>query len=92
MTSDLLAEHLVPIAARLVGTVRDEGADAVADLLREVPGGRFDALSVVLAAMVDPDRTPRELLAWTVNGLEYHRLVAAGVNSYAAGLLAAGRK
>jgi hypothetical protein len=60
-----LAESLVPIAVRLVATVRDEGPRAVVKILRKVPGGRHDALAVVLAAMVDPDATPAELLAWT---------------------------
>lgn len=60
-----LAEDLVPIAAELVGTVRDYGPDDVLAVLSRVPGGRHDALAVVLAAMVDPDRTAHELLAWT---------------------------
>jgi hypothetical protein len=64
VTADL-AEALVPIAARLVATVHDEGPRAVAKLLRKVPDGRHDALAVVLAAMVNPNRSPRELLAWT---------------------------
>jgi hypothetical protein len=88
VTDTAFADSLVPIAAELVGTVREFGPDDVAAVLGRVPAGRFDALAVVLAAMVDPDSTPRELLAWTTGGLEYHRLVAAGVNSRTAAVLA----
>ena len=62
------AEALVPLAAELVGTVRDFGPDAVADVLARVPANRHDALAVVLAAMVDPDQSPSNLLAWTTAG------------------------
>jgi len=58
-------DSLVPLAAELIGSVRDFGPDAVADVLSRVPDGRHDALAVILAAMVDPDRTPGELLCWT---------------------------
>lgn len=68
MTPEKLAEDLVPIAAELVGTVRDYGPDDVAAVLARVPGGRHDALAVVLAAMVDPDARPKQLLAWTELG------------------------
>jgi hypothetical protein len=89
VTDDALADALVPIAARLVGTVREYGPDDVRAILETVPDGRYDALAVVLAAMVDPDSSPKELLGWTRCGLEYHRLVAAGVNARAAAVLAA---
>jgi hypothetical protein len=68
MTMEELAETLVPIAAELVGTVRDYGPDDVAEVLARVPEHRFDALAVVLAAMVDPDARPAELLAWVGDG------------------------
>jgi hypothetical protein len=87
MTPELLADELVPIAAELIGCVYQHGPDAVASVLARVPDGRHDALAVVLAAMVDPTRTVRELLAWTDCGLEYHRLVAAGVSHRAASVL-----
>lgn len=64
MTADL-ADALVPLAAELVGTVRDYSPEDVAEVLARVPDGRHDALAVVLAAMVDPDARPSELLAWT---------------------------
>ncbi len=88
MTDEALADALVPIAAQLVGTVRQYGPDDVSAVLARVPNGRHDALAVVLASMVDPDATPSQLLAWTRGGLEYHRLVAAGVNAQAAAVLA----
>jgi hypothetical protein len=58
-------DSLVPLAAQLVGTVREYGAEDVAAVLAKVPNGRYDALAVVLAAMVDPEARPSELLAWT---------------------------
>lgn len=98
MTADHseLVDALVPIAAELVGTVRDYGPADVAAVLARVPAGRHDALAVVLAAMVDPDRTPAELLAWTEHSIaervERARLVAAGVSPRVADLLATGRE
>jgi hypothetical protein len=67
MTADL-AESLVPIASQLVATIRDYGPEDVAAVLARVPDGRHDALAVVLAAMVDPDKRPSQLLAWTELG------------------------
>ena len=63
--AERLAEQASWHAARLVGAVHDEGPDVVAALLADAPAGRLDAVCVALAAMVDPDRTPGELLAWT---------------------------
>lgn len=63
-----LADALVCTAGRLVATVHDEGPDAVARVLADVPEGRCDGLAVVLAAMVDPERSLAELLAWTLDG------------------------
>lgn len=66
------AEALVPLAMRLAATVHDEGPDAVRGVLHAIrleprPDGvdPWQALAVVLAGMVDPDRTASELLAWT---------------------------
>lgn len=66
------AEALVPYAMRLVATVHDEGPDAVRDVLAEVrlePGldqvDPWQALAVVLAGMVDPEKKASELLGWT---------------------------
>ena len=63
-----LVDALVPLAAELVATVRDYGPADVAAVLQRVPAGRHDALAVVLAAMVDPDARPSELLAWVDGG------------------------
>ena len=77
-----LAHTLVPIAARLVATVRDYGPDDVVDVLRCVPAGRFDALAVILAGMVDPDATPADLLAWTEEGPVRSPLTVAAWQSH----------
>lgn len=68
---DQYAVALVPLAARLVGAVRYEGrtgSRALFDQLRRIqpPTGVHpaEALACVLAAMVDVDRSPQELLAW----------------------------
>jgi hypothetical protein len=61
---DDLAERMVPVAMRVVGAVHDEGAGAVARALAPLTPQERIAVTVVLAAMVNPDRTPSELLAW----------------------------
>jgi len=68
LTTADITDDLVPLAAELIGCVRDYGPDAVAGVLARVPEGRHDALAVVLAAMVDPDARPTELLAWANGG------------------------
>lgn len=68
MTRDDLVDALVPLAAELIGCVRDFGPDDVAHVLARVPEGRHDALAVILAAMVDPDTNTAQLLAWTHAG------------------------
>lgn len=60
-----MINQLIPIAAELAGCVRDYGPDDVAAVLARVPAERRDDLIVVLASMVDPNRKPSELLAWT---------------------------
>jgi len=59
-----LAENLVPVAGQLVGAVHDDGIGAVARILSGVHPDHMYALAVVLAAMVDPDSPPSELLGW----------------------------
>lgn len=59
-----LTDELLPIAAELIGCVHDYGPAEVAAVLARVPDGRHDALAVVLAAMVDPDASTADLLAW----------------------------
>ncbi len=58
------AQTLIPVAARLAGTVREYGRDEVAAVLAQVEPGDMPALAVVLAAMVPVDRTVRQLLGW----------------------------
>jgi len=77
-----LAEALVPVAAALIGAVHDEGAQAVARVLGVVAPENLPALAVVLAAMVDPDMSPGDLLAWVTfgetasHGLSYSEQIA----------------
>lgn len=59
-----LAEAMVPVAARLVGAVHDDGPGHVARVVNSLDAQEIRGLVVVLAAMVDPDRTPTELLGW----------------------------
>lgn len=58
------AERLVGVALDLAILVRDEGPEAIASFLGRLTGGDRYRLLTVLAAMVDVDRTPEELLAW----------------------------
>lgn len=66
--TEQLIDEIVPLAAELVGTVRDYGPGEVAAVLARVPDGRHDALAVVLAAMVDPDARQSDLLSWADAG------------------------
>lgn len=59
-----LAETLVPVAMRMVGAVHDDGLPEVARVMSTVAACELHALVVVLAAMVDPERTAAELLHW----------------------------
>lgn len=68
MTNGIVNTRLVPTAAALIGVVYDHGPDAVNAVLRRIPDTSRDELLVLLAAMVDPDRSPSELLAWTTAG------------------------
>lgn len=70
-THDAYAADLVPLAARLIGAVRYEGHAATRAVFNELrtrphPAGVHpaEALAVILAAMVDDNRTALELLAW----------------------------
>jgi hypothetical protein len=65
-------ETLIPLALRLVATVHDEGPDDITGALAAIhaitpPDGlnTNTTLAVLLAAMVNPNRTPIELLGWT---------------------------
>lgn len=59
-----LAESLVPVASRLVGAVHDDGVAEIGRLLHAMNPCDYPALCVVLAAMVDPDRSAADLLSW----------------------------
>lgn len=63
-TSEQIVADLLPLAAQLVGCVHDHGPDARDQVLANVPDDAWPQLAVVLAAMVDPDRTVSESLAW----------------------------
>lgn len=61
-------DRMVPVAARIVGAVRDDDAGYLLDLIAEAEtvGGRQWqlALVVTLAAMVPDTATPGRLLGW----------------------------
>lgn len=59
-----LAARLVPVACDLACRVRDDGREAVTDLLGQLTAEEQRGLLVVLAAMVPDDRSAEELLAW----------------------------
>lgn len=63
-----LMHALVLHGARLAGAIRDVDPDTIHNLIHPdvVPGGRVDLLALALAAMVDPDRRPSELVAWSL--------------------------
>ncbi|MER5649689.1 hypothetical protein [Streptosporangium sp. NPDC002524] len=61
---DNLARHLLKVALHLACMVRDEEPAAVAAYLSELPQVERDHLPIILAALVDVDRTEEELLAW----------------------------
>jgi hypothetical protein len=58
------AVQLVPIAQRVVGTVHLDGPAAIRELLHPLDAQQLSALVVVLAAMVDLEASPSQLLAW----------------------------
>lgn len=58
-----LAERLVPVAAELAARVRDEDRESLGEFLARYTRAERDALLIVVASMVDVDRTPAELLA-----------------------------
>lgn len=68
MTDETIASELVPLAAQLVGTLRDYSPEDVAAILDPLPESHLYRLTIILAAMVDPDASPSELLAWTTGG------------------------
>jgi hypothetical protein len=59
-----LAQIMVPQAASLAMAVREETRAEITDFLGSMDRTELEALAVVLAAMVDPDRPLYEALAW----------------------------
>lgn len=71
MTADLagramghLAERMVPVAAELAFAVRERDVNGIGEFLAPYGPQEIYALLIVLAAMVDIDKTEDELLAW----------------------------
>jgi hypothetical protein len=60
-----LVEDTLGVALMLTGMVRDEGPAAAAGYLAGLPADQLAVLPFLLAALVDVDRTARELVAWT---------------------------
>jgi hypothetical protein len=59
-----LAERMVPQALEFACLVRDRDAEGIGGWLGALTDEERDVLPLVLAAMVDIDRTPAELLSW----------------------------
>lgn len=60
-----LAEEMLPVAAGLVAVVHgDGGREDVGNILRRLDDTQKNALLVVLAGLVDPDRPVGEALGW----------------------------
>lgn len=59
-----LVEALLPEAAGLAVAVREEGQEQIASRLHGLGRHELEALAVVLAAMVDPDRRLKDALSW----------------------------
>ena len=59
-----LAAAMVPVAASLIGAVRNGSPVEVDRVLSMVPAAHLPALAVVLAAMVDHEQPIATLLSW----------------------------
>lgn len=59
-----LAQALIPEAAYLAMAVRDRDPADIAQCLAGLTRHQLEALAVVLAAMVDPERTLQDALGW----------------------------
>lgn len=59
-----LAEALIPEAGALAVAVREEPRKQIADRLKGLSRHELEALAVILAAMVDPDRPMKDTFAW----------------------------
>lgn len=63
-TDTTITERMVPTACQLAGNVREGNRHAINELLRTLTPRERYALTIVLAAMIPTDQTPRQLLAW----------------------------
>lgn len=95
--SETYLENLVPLLARLVAAVHDEGPAAIINALiacRALPAPHdinpADTIPIILAAMVDPTRRPSDLLAWTTALLGHNNLPEPGPNDVAIAMGVAG--
>ena len=95
-TTEEVIDAVRPYALQLVGVVRDRGPADVEAVVGAIPHGEDgrNAALVLLAAMVDPGKTPGQLLAWTDMLLpsgdqaEWLRLRSLGVSDDVAAVLA----
>jgi hypothetical protein len=70
MVSPDQADTLIPIAASIIGCVHDYDREDTGAVLNSegIVDPKARALIVTLAAMVNPNATPGDLLAWTIAG------------------------
>ncbi len=80
---DRLLDELLPVAAQLVGAVRNRDADHFQELTAPLGRTRLLALLIDVAAMVPDDKTVAELVLWShgpvVSDEEYQQLTAFSV-------------
>lgn len=72
MNRHAYAQNLAYLAAQFVGCVHDNSPEAIQQALTAMravtspPGVNVDdAIAVTLGAMIDPERTTRDLISWT---------------------------
>ncbi|MFI7096778.1 hypothetical protein [Streptomyces lydicus] len=88
MRADLSAEQrgdlvqaLLPEAAGLVTAVREESQEEIAARLRGLSPYELEVVAVVLAAMVDPDRSLGEAFSWVTFDEYGEPLTTGGLSS-----------
>jgi hypothetical protein len=81
-------EALMPVAAGLAMAVREETAFEIKARLHELGRHELEAVAVVLAAMVDPDRPLSQALGWVDFDEHGEALGAAGKSRLTVGGLA----
>lgn len=85
-TGDERTNRLIPTAQQLAAAVHEHDQPRINSLLHNAD---LHGLVILLAAMVPDDQPPSELLGWTNNPEEYHRLRNEGVSTVAANNLLA---